>query len=145
MGLGFLVLSVALNGGIYIYKYFISGEFENLVIGLILVGIYGLLGYGIFKMSKAAATITLILIVGLWLVDIITSEKVSGVPFLFMWCLFQTNRAIYWYRGKREIAEIPVPIINKCPECGEEYNERDYDAGQTEWACAKCKTILPRA
>lgn len=143
MGLGFVVLATAFTGGYAILKYFQSNEVENMITGSIIVIIFSVLGYGIFRMSRVAATLALILIVGNWVFDIASGEKTSGAPFVFMWALFQTNRAIYWFNGEKNLVSMSA-IIKTCPVCGNKYSERDYDPENINWFCSTCNAPLKK-
>jgi hypothetical protein len=118
---------VAIGTGLTLgYRYYTDHDALQIIGGLIDFFIICVLGYGILRMSRVASSVAL----GFFLVELIhkfLQEKSLGTGALLAWCLFQSNRAIYWFKGKPIDAKIDFPRILSCSHCGAEYNTNDYN------------------
>ncbi len=128
-----------------IIEYFSSSNdnISILVIGTVTVLVYSVLGYGILKMSRIAASIALVFFLIEAIYKVIDSGKVGMAP-LLVWYLIQSNRAVYWFKEKSKEPRFETPKILACPHCGAEYNVKDYRQDASEWHCPQCAEVLAK-
>ena len=99
MGVIACSLVAVVTGFTCIYRYYIGGDFYQLPGGMVVFVIYCVLGYGIFKMSRTASSVALILFLTEKIYTIGVQGKSLGIAPLLAWYLFQANRATYWFRA----------------------------------------------
>ena len=133
----------ASTGILFIIKYFEGGDIGIIISGIVIVFIYSLLGYGILKMSRIAASIALILFLIETIYKVVDSGKVGMAP-LLVWYLIQSNRAVYWFKEESKEPKFETPKILACPHCGAEYNAKGYRQDAPEWLCSQCGKALPK-
>lgn len=126
-----------------ILQYFGKGDAGLLINSLINILIYSLLGYGILKRSRIAATIALTYFIAGIIWPFIEKGKIGLAPVL-IWYFIQSNRAIYWYRGGVVKAEVKLPNFLICPYCNTQSSTKSFRQGTTEWLCPICNKSFPR-
>ena len=144
MGVIACSLIAVVTGFTFIYRYYVGGDVNQLLGGMLVFIINCVLGYGIFKMSRAAASTALILFLAEKIYTIGIQGKSLGIAPLLAWYLFQANRAVYWFRAENIKPQIELPKILACPHCGAEYNVKDYRQDAPEWHCPQCNEALPK-
>jgi hypothetical protein len=102
MGVTACGLIAIISGLAFVYRYFDSGEIGQAITGVIMVTLYSVLGYGIFKMSGIASSIALVLFGADKLYSFAVDNKALGIGILLIWYLVQANRAIYWFRNAKK-------------------------------------------
>lgn len=139
------------TAGLSFYRYYanVNSDSSDLFGGLIFALVWFVLGYGIFRMSRIAATIGLIIYVGDRGYYVLSSAMSGGhssniaLGVFFFLYLLNANRAIYWHHQKREPKEAPAVILN-CAKCGTPYNLSDYQPDAETWYCRACGGSLPK-
>jgi hypothetical protein len=109
--MGVIACSViaVMTGLIFIYRYYRAGDVYHLVGAMVVFIIYCVLGYGIFKMSRAASSTALILFLAEKIYTFAIQGKSLGIAPLLAWYLFQANRGVYWFRGGATKPKIEPP------------------------------------
>jgi hypothetical protein len=105
MGIIACAIIAVTTGAVFTYRYSITGDIEQLFGGLFMFIIYCALGYGIFKMSRAASSIALILFLFEKVYSFLFQGTNLGLAILLLWFLFQANRATYWFRRWQKMAK----------------------------------------
>jgi hypothetical protein len=144
MGIIACSLIAVVTGFTFIYRYYVGGDVDQLMGGVLVFVIYCVLGYGIFKMSRMAASAALILFLAEKIYTIGIQGKSLGIAPLLAWYLFQATRGVYWFKAKTTKPKVELPKVLLCPHCGAEYNAREYRQDAPEWHCPQCAEVLPK-
>ncbi len=98
---GFIAI---VTGLVFIYHYFAEGDISQAITAVVMVTLYSALGYGIFKMSRFASSVALILFGVDKLYSLVVENKSGNyvLAILFIWYLVQANRAIYWFKSAKK-------------------------------------------
>lgn len=100
MGIIACALIAGITGLTFIYRYYMGGNIDQLLGGIIAFIIYSALGYGIFRMSRIASSIALILFLTEKIYSFAVEGKQLGIAILLVWYLMHANRAVYWFRSR---------------------------------------------
>ncbi|MDO9530728.1 MAG: hypothetical protein Q7O12_01145, partial [Deltaproteobacteria bacterium] len=102
MGVVACAIIAGVTGLTSTYSYYMDSNIYGLLGGMIIVLIYAPLGYGIFKMSRVASSVALILFLGEKSYTFYVQGKSQGIALLLIWYLVQANRAIYWFNREQK-------------------------------------------
>lgn len=76
---------------------------DQAITAVVTVTLYLALGYGIFKMSKFASSVALVLYGTTVLYSVVVEHKFPGMlTILVIWYLVQANRATYWFKSAKK-------------------------------------------
>lgn len=140
-------LIAIMTATVFVYRYYyVDHDLSQLIGGVIASIVYCTLGYGILRMSRLASTLALMLFV-VEKLPVFLELKPDVIALMLVWYLFQSNRAVYWFRSKTEDikAESKQPLhVSTCINCGMKYSSDDYRPEAPAWYCSKCKSPLPK-
>jgi hypothetical protein len=137
-------LIAAVTGVVFLYRYNSDGDAYGLIGGLIVSIVWCFLGYGMFKMSRIAATAALFIFLADKLYTLVDQDKSLGIATILILYLINANRAIYWLKGKHQTEEPKVRNIITCQNCGVNQDLSDYSRENLVWLCSSCGKELPR-
>lgn len=81
-----------------------------------------------------------------WLLDWCVIDRAGWIAILigFGLAIYTLNKCSSLKSKVSKSEEIELPKIFECPNCGAEYNLKDYRQDVTEWLCPQCKKALPK-
>jgi len=89
MGIIACSLIAVVTGFTFIYRYYVGGDVDQLMGGVLVFVIYCVLGYGIFKMSRTSASTALILFLAEKIYTFGIRGRSLGIAPLLAWYLLQ--------------------------------------------------------
>jgi len=144
MGVTACGLIAAVTAVTFYIRYYSEGDPFHLIGGAIVVIVYCAFGYGILRMSRAAASGALLLFAADKVYSFVVNRSSLGIALLLAWYLIHANRAVYWFHQEAHNSTGGDKTVRKCSNCGAEYDPTDYRVDAPIWSCSRCQATLPR-
>lgn len=145
LGVAACLIIAAISGGFFAYNHSKDGDIFGIVGGILIAFVWCFLSYGVYRMSRVASAVALILFIADKVYSIGLEGRAFGIlALLFALYLLNAVRATYWFYAKEELKKSTAKIILSCNYCGAPYALEDYSQDASKWFCRQCGKELPR-